>query len=93
MHFNEIRTRTDTQLVRFLGAGSEHTYTNVVAVGGTIQAVDLTDMYAAVNTALAGATPPQSTITVPTITPDVTEAVVSHINDLRDALKVLEALP
>ena len=93
VHFNEIRTRTDTQLVRFLGAGSEHTYTNVVAVGGTIQAVDLTDMYAAVNTALAGATPPQSTITVPTITPNVTEAVVSHINDLRDALKVLEALP
>ena len=90
-HFAELRDRIDVQLVRFLQP--EHTYTNAITVGGTIRAEDLTEMYTAVNDALTAANPSQPMIAVPTITPTVTIAIVSHINNLRAAVLVLEALP
>ena len=47
------------------------------------------ELYVAVNDALAAAGEP--TIDVPPITPGVTVAVVSHINNLRAAVVTLEA--
>ena len=68
-HFTELRERIDAQLARF--GQSAHAYSNAIVVGGTMRAVDLTEMYAAVNAALATASPPQSTIAEPTLTPTI----------------------
>ncbi len=89
VHFTELRDRIDVQLVRF--ALPAHSYTNVVSAGATIQALDVTEMYTAANLALVAAG--QSAITVPTITPGTTIAIVPHIENLRAAVLTLEALP
>ena len=90
VHFTELRTRIDTQLGRF-GQPMPHTYTNVVTAGLTIQAVDVLEMYAAVNLALGAS--PLSLIAVPTITPGTTIPLASHITALRVAVLALEAVP
>ena len=88
-HFIELRTRINLQLVRF--GRPEHSFSNPIVAGVTVmQAVDLTELYTAVNTALDAAG--QSMIEVPALTPEVTIAVTSHINNLRAAVLVLEAL-
>ena len=89
VHVTELRDRIDVQLVRF--ALPAHSYTNVVSAGATIQALDVTEMYTAVNLALVAAG--QSAITVPTITPGTTIAIVSHVDNLRAAVLTMEALP
>jgi len=88
IHFTELRERIDTQLVRF--SRPAHTYSSPVVVGGAIRAAHLTEMYAAVNTALGAAG--QSLIGVPTVTPGTTIATASHINALRAAVLTLEGL-
>ena len=88
VHFNQLRDRINEQLVRFLQP--VQAYTNLITAGLTVRAVDLTEMYTAVNNALVAAS--QSAIAVPTITPGVTVAVVSHINNLRARVLTLEAL-
>jgi hypothetical protein len=47
------------------------------------------ELYVALNNALAAAG--ESTTDVPTITPGVTVAIVSHINNLRAGVVTLEA--
>jgi len=91
VHFTELRVRIDAQLGRF--GQSPHSYGNAISVGATVRTVDLTEMYAALNDALVAASPSQMTIAVPTITPTITMAIVSHINTLRVALLALETLP
>ena len=91
VHFTELRVRIDAQLGRF--GQSPHSYGNAISGGATIQAVDLTEMYAALNDALVAASPSQPTIAVPTITPTITIAIVPHVNNLRVALLGLETLP
>ena len=87
--FNELRARIDVQLMRLDELA--HGYSNAITVGGTVTAVDLLEMYAAVNDALGAS--PLSPIAVPPITPGMTMAVVSHINALRVAVLALEAQP
>ena len=90
VHFRELRERIDVQLVRF--GELAQMYTNApIIVGATIKAVDLLEMYAAVNDALGAS--PLSLIAVPTITPGTTIALASHITALRVAVLALEALP
>lgn len=88
VHFTELRLRIDAQLVRFNRPA--HTYSSPVVIGGVIRAAHLTEMYAAVNTALDAAG--QSRIGVPTLTPGTTIATASHINALRAAVLTLEGL-
>ena len=65
-------------------------FDNVIVAGVTIEAVDVTELYTAVNNALAAAVQP--TILVPTITSGVTVARAAHITSLRAAVLTLEAL-
>ena len=87
-HFNELRDRINEQLQRFLQP--VHAFTNAITAGAIVRAVDLLELYTAVNNALTAAG--QATISVPTITPEVTTATAAHINDLRAAVLLLEAL-
>ena len=89
IHFTELRDRINPQLVRF--GQPEQSFTNALTAGVTIiQAGDLTELYTAVNNALGAAGQP--TITVPAITPGVTVAIASHVNNLRAAVLTLEGL-
>ena len=88
-HFLELRDRINEQLVRF--SQPVQSFSNVIAAGVTMSAVDLTELYTAANTALAAAG--QATISTPTITPMETAATAAHINALRAAVLTLEALP
>ena len=87
-HFNELRDRINEQLQRFLQP--VHAFTNAITAGAIVRAVDLLELYTAVNNALTAAG--QATISVPTITAGVTTATAAHINDLRAAVLLLEAL-
>ena len=87
-HFNELRDRINEQLQRFLQP--VHAFTNAITAGAVVRAVDLLELYTAVNNALTAAS--QTTISVPTITSGVTTATAAHINDLRAAVLLLEAL-
>jgi hypothetical protein len=90
VHFTELRTRINVQLVRF--GQPTHSFTNPIVAGvSVIQALDLTELYTAANNALTAASQP--TIAVPAITPRVTISIVSHINNLRAAVLTMEALP
>ena len=89
VHFEELRTRINFQLVRF--GQPAHVFSNSITAGvSTIKALDLLELYTAVNNALAAAS--QSSIAAPTITPEVTSAITSHITNVRDAVSTLEAL-
>ena len=79
----------DVQLMRF--GELAHGYTNAITTGATVTAVDLLEMYAAVNDALGAS--PLSAIAVPSITPGMTIATASDINALRVAVLALEAQP
>ena len=88
-HFIELRDRINEQLVRF--SQPSHSFTNAITAGvTTMQAVDLTELYTAVNNALVAAGEP--TISVPAISPGETVALASHISNLRAAVVTLEAL-
>ena len=88
VHFDELRNGINGQLARYGQPG--HAYSNVVIAGATVQALDLTEMFVALNKALQPAGEP--ILTIPTITPEVTVVIVLHINALRAALLTVEAL-
>ena len=87
VHVTELRDRINEQLVRFLEP--VHAFSNVIVAGGTMQAADVTELYAAVNTAFGAAG--EVAIAVLAVTPGVTVATASHLNALRAAVLVLEA--
>ena len=88
VHFIQLRERINEQLARFLRP--VHLYSNLITAGVTIRAMDLTEMYTAVNNALDAAGQPA--IAVPTVTPGATAVSVSHLNNLRAAVLTLEGL-